>query len=105
MLIRTRRLISSARDRPTWEVMVRRGVSCFRDCTRMDGVEGAVKVVPEGFDDTADCSVDFESRPLLLVVEEVSIDSTNVTATAACECDSVSLEELGFVLHTLLDWV
>lgn len=70
----------------------------------MDGVEGAVEVVPEGFEDTADCSVDFESRPLLLVVV-VSIDSTNVTATAACECDSVSLEELAFVLHTLLDWV
>ena len=84
--------------------MVRRGVSCLRDCTRMDGVEGAVEVVPQGFDDTANCSVDFESRPLLLVVV-VSIDSTNVTATAACECDSVSLEELAFVLHTLLDWV
>ena len=77
--------MSSARDRPTWEVMVRRGVNCLRDCTRMDGVEGVVEVVPESFEATTDCSVDFESWLLAVVV---SIDSTNVTATA-CECDSV----------------
>lgn len=67
----------------------------------MDGVEGVVEVEPEGFEVTTDCSVDFESWLLAVVV---SIDSTNVTATA-CECDSVSLDELVFVLSTLLDWV
>lgn len=67
----------------------------------MDGVEGVVEVAPEGFEDTTDCSVDFESWLLVVVV---SIDSTNVTATA-CECDSVSLEVLVFVLSTLLGWV
>lgn len=51
----------------------------------MDGVEGVVEVVPESFEATTDCSVDFESWLLAVVV---SIDSTNVTATA-CECDSV----------------
>ena len=67
----------------------------------MDGVEGVVVVAPEGLEDTTDRSVDFESWLLVVVV---SIDSTNVTATATA-CDSVSLEELVFVLSTLLDWV
>ena len=53
MQTRTRRLISSARERPTREVMLRRGVSCLRDLTRMEEaglVDGAV--VDVSFEET-----------------------------------------------------
>jgi len=54
--------MSSASDRPTREVMARSGVSCFRDCTRIDGVEGPVdSEPPTDFEDTADGPVIFKS--------------------------------------------
>ena len=49
----TKRLISSARERPTREVMLRSGVSCLSDSTRMEGA-GLAAVFEVGFEETVE---------------------------------------------------
>ena len=91
--------MSSASDRPTREVMARRGVNCFRDCTRMDGVEESEP--PPGLEDTADGPVVFISW---LPLAPVSIDSVATVCDGACDCDSTAELLLVLAVSGVPDW-